>query len=90
VAVVVEAFTLAARFGAGLSAVEFNRTAPLWMQAHHMFWSLPILIVVPLVWKRTRISGALIGVAAGLIISDLAHHFLILPLLVGHTGWHWP
>ena len=55
-----------------------------------MFWSLPLLAIVALVWRKPRLSGALLGIACGLILSDLAHHFLVLPLTVGNTGWHWP
>ena len=55
-----------------------------------MFWSIPLLAVVPFVWRRPKLSGALLGVSFGLILSDLAHHFIVLPLTVGNTGWHWP
>jgi hypothetical protein len=91
VTVAVEAVTLAARFAAGLSAAEFNAGAPpLLLQMHHMFWSLPLLAIVPFVWRRPRLSGSLLGISFGLIASDLLHHFLVLPLTVGNTGWHWP
>jgi hypothetical protein len=88
--VLIEAATIAIRFLSGVSAVEFNKTAPLWQQIHHMFWCVPLLIVAPFVWRRPRISGALLGLSLGLIFSDLAHHFIVLPILVGNTGWHWP
>jgi len=55
-----------------------------------MFWSVPLLLIVPLVWRKTRLSGTLLGIAAGLILSDLLHHFLVLPLTMGNTSWHWP
>ena len=88
--VIVEAICLYLRFDRGETAVEFNRTAPLLLQLHHMFWSVPLLVALPLAWRRPRISGTLSGVAIGFIVSDLAHHFLVLPLLIGETGWHWP
>ena len=87
---VVEAITAYLRFRGGIAAADFNKTAPLLLQIHHMFWSLPLLLVVPLVWRKPKLSGALLGIACGLILSDLAHHFLVLPLTVGNTGWHWP
>ena len=31
-----------------MSATEFNATAPLLLQIHHMFWSVPLLLVLPL------------------------------------------
>jgi len=87
---VVEAVTLYLRFRSGVSATEFNKTAPLLLQIHHMFWSVPLLLVVPFVWRKPRLNGALLGIALGLILSDLLHHFVVLPLTVGNTGWHWP
>ena len=88
--VLVEAITIYLRFRSGVSASEFNKTAPLLLQIHHMFWSIPLLVVVWLVWRNVRLSGALLGIALGLILSDLLHHFVVLPLTVGNTGWHWP
>jgi hypothetical protein len=90
VGLLVEGITLYLRFGMGRTAVEFNQTAPLVLQMHHMFWSIPLLLAAALVWKTPRPSGALLGIGLGLIASDLAHHFLVLPLTVGNTGWHWP
>ena len=55
-----------------------------------MFWSVPLLIVVPIVWRKQRLSGSLMGLAAGLIASDLLQHVVVLPLTVGNMGWHWP
>lgn len=88
--VLIEALTIYMRFRSGGSAVEFNKTAPFLLQIHHMFWSIPLLLVVPFLRRKPRLSGALLGIALGLIISDLSHHFLVLPLTVGNTGWHWP
>jgi hypothetical protein len=91
VTVVAEAVTAALRFCGGLSATDFNAASPpLLLQIHHMFWSIPLLIIVPFVWRRPRLSGALLGIALGLILSDLLHHFVVLPLTVGNIGWHWP
>jgi hypothetical protein len=85
-----EAITLYLRFGLNQSAVEFNKTAPLILQIHHMFWSVPLLIALPFCWRWPKASGAVLGLALGFIASDLLHHFVVLPLLVGNTGWHWP
>lgn len=88
--VVVEAGTLWLRFGRHLSAVEFNTTAPLLLQIHHLFWSVPLLLLVPFFWRSPRTSGALLGLACGLVASDALHHCLVLPITVGNMGWHWP
>ena len=42
ITLVVEAVTLYLRFGRGETATEFNKTAPLLLQIHHMFWSVPL------------------------------------------------
>ena len=86
----IEVVTLYLRFRSEITAVEFNQTAPLLLQIHHMFWSVPLLLIIPLVWRKPQLSGALLGIALGLIFSDLLHHFAVLPLTVGNTGWHWP
>jgi hypothetical protein len=86
----VEAITLYLRFGRQQTAAEFNKTAPLLLQIHHMFWSVPLFAILPFCWRRPKGSGALLGIAVGFILSDLAHHFIVLPLVVGNTGWHWP
>lgn len=91
VTVGLELITVYMRFrSGGISAVEFNRTAPLLLQIHHMFWAVPLLLVVPFVWKKPRVCGAVLGISIGFVLSDLAHHFIVLPLTVGNTGWHWP
>lgn len=90
VTVLVEAVTVSLRFGGGLSAAEFNRHAPLLLQIHHIFWSIPLLVVTPFAWRYQRTSGALVGIALGFILSDAIHHLVVLPLMVGNTGWHWP
>jgi hypothetical protein len=88
--VLFETVTAYLRFCNGVTATEFNQTAPLLLQIHHMFWNLPLLLVVLLVWRMPKLSGALLGIALGLILSDLLHHFVVLPVTVGNTGWHWP
>ena len=90
ITLVVEAVTLYLRFGRGETATEFNKTAPLLLQIHHMFWSVPLLLVLPFVWRRPRLSGVLLGIAIGFVISDAVHHCIVLPLTVGNMGWHWP
>jgi hypothetical protein len=85
-----ELVTLYLRFGLGASAIEFNRTAPLILQVHHMFWSIPLLLFAAICRRKPRTSSVLRGIAAGFVASDLLHHFVVLPLAVGNTGWHWP
>jgi hypothetical protein len=90
ITLVVEAMTLYLRFGRDQTATEFNKTAPLLLQIHHMFWGVPLLFVLPFVWAKPRLSGVLFGIALGFAISDAVHHCIVLPLTVGNMGWHWP
>lgn len=86
-----ELVTVAMRLTAGQSAAEYIAASqPPWiMQIHHMFWSVP-LIVLALVVRTTTVTRRLWMISLSLIVSDLCHHFLVLPLWVGNTGWHWP
>jgi hypothetical protein len=88
--ILTELVTLWLRFGLGATAAEFNRTAPLVLQMHHMFWSIPLLAAAAFFRGKPGTSSALRGIAAGFVASDLLHHFVVLPLTVGNTGWHWP
>src|SRR5262245_21585612 len=73
--IVVELLTLALRFGTGLTAREFNKAAPLFLQVHHLFWSIPLLAMAAAMSNRPRIFEWLIAMAIACILSDLAHHF---------------
>ena len=90
VAVLMEAITIGVRFAGHVSAVEFNRAAPLALQIHHMFWAIPITGLAMFVRTHERLTMWLGAIAIGCVASDLSHHFIVLPLLVGNTGWHWP
>jgi hypothetical protein len=90
VAILVEGITLYLRFARGIAATEFNEGAPLLLQIHHMFWCIPLFLAALLFWRCPRASGAILGAGCGFVLSDLAHHFIVLPLTVGNTGWHWP
>lgn len=89
VTVVGELVTVAARLAAGGPATAILKPEThVLIRMHHMFWSIPFFIVACVVWGTAR--QRLLGIAAGLILSDLAHHFIVLPLWVGNCGWHWP
>jgi hypothetical protein len=90
ITLVAESITAYLRFENGINAVEFNAAAPLLLQIHHMFWSIPLFLLAPFFWWIPRTGGAIIGIGCGLVLSDLIHHFIVLPLTVGNIGWHWP
>ena len=59
--ILIEALTIYLRFGRGVTAAEFNKTAPLLLQIHHMFYSIPLLLAVLFLWRRPRLSSAALG-----------------------------
>lgn len=88
---VAEIITVLCRVILGKTAAEFNESNPhILLQIHHMFWAVPLIVVgsvgIALKWK----TGWIWAIVIGLIASDLLHHFVVLPLWVGNTGWHWP
>jgi hypothetical protein len=89
-AVIGEAVTLAVRFGLNVAAEEFNKTAPLVLQIHHMFWAIPLVAVAGLARSWPRVASWLCALALACVVSDLVHHFVVMPILAGETAWHWP
>ncbi len=92
VTVIGEAITIVARLVSGTSAAEHiaRTNPPLILQIHHMFWAIPLLIWAALIRKNRLLRSRVVGLALGVALSDLVHHFIVLPLWVGNIGWHWP
>jgi hypothetical protein len=90
--VVAEFTTAGCRVYFDQSAAEFNTAAnpPLVVKMHHMFWAIPLVLTGLVLLKRREVARSVFGASAGLVLSDLVHHFVVLPLWVGSTGWHWP
>ncbi|MHC4742573.1 MAG: hypothetical protein ACYS8Z_11715 [Planctomycetota bacterium] len=90
--VVFELVTIVIRLVIGGSAEQYieQNDPHILIQIHHMFWAVPFLIAGAVCIKRTRARRVLLSISLALILSDLAHHFLVLPLWTGSTGWHWP
>ena len=87
-----EAITIVARLVSGTSAAEHiaETNPPLVLQVHHMFWAVPLLIAAALIRRNRLLRCRVAGFALGVALSDLMHHFIVLPLWVGNIGWHWP
>jgi hypothetical protein len=88
---VAEIVTIACRIFFDQSAAEFNATNPPWiLKIHHMFWAVPFISIglVGLALGKKMIWPWIITIS--LVASDHLHHFVVLPLWVGNTGWHWP
>ncbi len=86
-----ELITIACRIAIGQSGAEYLSPQTHWLiRMHHMFWAIPLLLLAAAMSKQRLWQARLSGVAAGLVLSDLLHHFVVLPLWVGNIGWHWP
>jgi thiosulfate reductase cytochrome b subunit len=88
--VIGEALALGARFGLGVSAEDFNKSARLLLQVHHMFWAIPLVVVAGVARAWPRVVSWLSALALACVASDLIHHFVVMPILAGETAWHWP
>lgn len=89
--ILIEGITLFLRYVIDYTVQEFNATdPPFLLKIHHMFWSVPLFLLIPFVRKIDWLKAALLGIALGLVLSDLSHHFVMLPILEQTIGWHWP
>ena len=84
-----EALTLAIRWSSGLRAVDVNPNLPLLAQLHHSFWAVPLFALAALT-RGSAAAAWLVALGGACIVSDLAHHLVVLPILTGSTEWHWP
>jgi hypothetical protein len=86
---IVETVAMVLRFGFGLKSRDvLNEHVPALIHIHHMYVGFAMLLALPWVWRLPRVSGPILGLAVGLIVSGALHHFAVLPLTVGNTGWH--
>ena len=87
-----ELLTILGRILSGGSAEEWiaANNPPLLVSMHHMFWAVPVFLLAGAAGRYPRASRFLWACGVALILSDLSHHFAVLPLWVGNTGWHWP
>lgn len=92
VTIAAELITIGCRIYFGQSAAAFNAAVdpPLIVKMHHMFWAIPMVLVGFVFLNKPNVAHSILGASAGLVLSDLVHHFVVLPLWVGNTGWHWP
>jgi len=83
-----ELATIAARYFGTMSAQEYiDKYQPhILVQIHHMFWSLPLIIIGLLLYRYKTTFNIIMAISAAFIFSDLRHHFIILPLWVSYTG----
>ncbi|MCI0342106.1 MAG: hypothetical protein L0216_13345 [Planctomycetales bacterium] len=81
-AAVFEAATLVARFGLGWKSRAVVQPLTFGLRIHHGYLGAALFLALPLLPKRWRSWAA--AIAVGLVLSDLAHHFLVLWPITGH------
>lgn len=82
-----EIVTCVCRFAIGWRSREFAgryKRYTLGIRWHHGYFGVlllpPVLLLVP---AASPIHAPLIATGAGLIVSDLLHHFVVLPITTG-------
>ncbi len=86
-AIVIEAITAGLRFGLSLESTRDTAAIGSWtwgLRVHHGYLGV---LLIPLAWCLPRgLRHLLWIIAIGLILSDLAHHFLVLWPITGSPG----
>ncbi|MBN1900401.1 hypothetical protein JW926_03635 [Candidatus Sumerlaeota bacterium] len=93
VTIIYEVGTILSRVFSGISAGEFHEryNLPILLRIHHMFWGIFFFIIGLTIARRLpKYSPWIAGIGIGLFLSDVIHHFIVLPLWIGNIGWHWP
>ena len=89
-AVFFEVLTCVLRFGCQLQSTRDTRALGAWtfgLRIHHAYPGALLLLVTPFVRKGAwRNLLLLVGIA--LVMSDLAHHFMVLWPLTGNPQFH--
>ena len=84
-AVAIEAATVLCRFGLGMQSTRDTGTIGAWtfgLRIHHGYLGL-LLAPFALCFRQPSVRNLLLILAAGLLLSDLFHHFLVLWPLTG-------
>ncbi|MBM3321496.1 MAG: hypothetical protein FJY73_12555 [Candidatus Eisenbacteria bacterium] len=89
-ALAIEIATSVLRFGFGMKATEstaFLAGYTAGLRIHHGYVGVALLLVSFALADPAWRKGALVA-GIGLVVSDLAHHFLVLWLLTGHHEFY--
>ena len=82
----IELVTCVGRFGFGLRSKDWaSRYRPftLGVRVHHAYFAALVLPAALLAPVEIGLRDVLVAAAAGLVLSDLLHHFVVLPVLTG-------
>jgi hypothetical protein len=81
-----EVFTCAGRFGFGFRSREIApryKRYTFGVRIHHGYVGAAAVPPAFLPVMAPPAQAVVLGLAAGLIVSDLIHHFVVLPILTG-------
>ncbi len=87
----VELFTCLLRFGFSLESQKHSAwLAPFTfgLRIHHGYYGVLLLALGAVLRRRPALSRALLIVGGALLLSDLAHHFVVLWIVVGSPEFY--
>lgn len=90
-ALAIEAFTVWTRFGLGLQSTRDTgvlASVTFGLRIHHGYLGVVLALVILCLPVTVGWRNAVLMVAVGLIVSDLAHHFLVLWPITGSPEFH--
>ena len=87
----IELLTAAMRFGLGSQAAspsDLVKTCTLGLRVHHLYLGAVCLLLAVALRRRLAMRNLLVVIGAALVLSDLAHHFLVLWPITGHHEFY--
>jgi len=87
----IEALTIMGRFGLSLQAANPHavvKACTFGLRAHHGYIGVICLLAAICLRDKLALRNVLWVVGAALLLSDLAHHFLVLWLITGHHEFY--
>jgi hypothetical protein len=89
---IIEGITLLCRFGLGLQATRDTAATigclTLGIRVHHSYVGVAVIAAAWLLRRRPALFRWLAVLGLALLLSDLAHHFLVLWPIVGSPEFH--
>ena len=87
----IEALTLLGRFALGLQAANPHavvKACTFGLRIHHGYIGVICLLAAICLRKRLALRDIALAAGAALVLSDLAHHFLVLWPITGHHEFY--
>mgnify|MGYP000605791933 CR=1 FL=1 len=87
----IEALTIAGRFGLGLQAANPHfvvKACTFGLRVHHSYLGVICLLAAICLRKKLALRDLALALGGALLVSDLAHHFLVLWPITGHHEFY--